>query len=120
MQMSDQLKRVDVRLKLVDKEVYERETITCPEDAIKVVADIMVDLDRECACVVNLDGAGHPINYNIVSIGDINESLAPVQNIFKTAILSNAASIILLHNHPSSDTSISKYDRNVTKKVMCV
>ena len=117
--MSDGLKRVDVRIKLVENEVYGRGKVTKPKDAVRVVADILAELDREQLCVVNLDGAGHPINYNIVSIGDINEALAPVQNIFKTAILSNAASIILLHNHPSSDTSISKYDRNVTKKVMC-
>lgn len=119
MQMSDQLKRVDVRLKLVDKEVYERETITCPEDAIKVVADIMVDLDRECACVVNLDGAGHPINFNIVSVGDVNRSLVPIQNVFKTAILSNAASVMLFHNHPSSSTKPSNEDYQMTKKIMC-
>lgn len=117
--MSDKLKQVEVRLKLVEGEgLTSEDKITNPDDAVRVIADFLAELDREQVCVVNMDGAGHPINFNIVSIGDVNSSVAPMQNIFKTAILSNAASIIVLHNHPSSDILPSAEDKMVTQRIM--
>ncbi len=78
----------------------------------------MEKMDREYCCVVNLDGSNHPINFNIVSIGDINHAYVPVQNVFKSAILSNASSIMLLHNHPSGSLNPSKDDIELTRRVI--
>lgn len=61
---------------------------------------------------------GHPINYNVVSIGSVNASLVTGRELYKSAILSNAASMIMIHNHPSSELSMSKMDRDVTEKMM--
>ena len=84
--MSHELKQVDVRLKLTDKEsVFSRETIDTPEKAV---------------CVVNLDGKGRPINFSVVSIGSVNTSFVTGRELYKSAILSNAAAMIMLHNHP--------------------
>ena len=117
--MSNELKRVDVLLKQVDGEgVYSKERIHTPEDAVRIMADVMSELDREEVCVINVDAAGHPINYNIVCIGDLNASLLSVRNTFKTAIMSNAASILILHNHPSSNVEMSRADKDVTEKLM--
>jgi predicted nucleotidyltransferase len=117
--MSHELKQVDVRLKLVDREgVYSQDFIDTPEKAVSLMAPILAELDREEVCVVNLDNKGHPINYNVVSIGTVNSSLVTGRELYKSAILSNAASMIMLHNHPSSDLSMSVMDRNVTEKMM--
>lgn len=117
--MSNELKRVEVRLKLTEGNgLYSSESIDKAETAVRVMAGAMAGLDREEVCVVNLDGKGHPINFNVVSIGGVNQSIVPVGNVFKTAILSNAASIILMHNHPSSDVSMSRQDADVTRQVM--
>lgn len=117
--MSEQLKKVEVRLKLTEGNgLYSNESIDNAEKAVRVMAEAMAGLDREEVCVVNLDGKGHPINFNVVSIGSLNGSIIPMGNVFKTAILSNAASILLLHNHPSSDVSMSRQDKNVTKQLM--
>ena len=68
--MSHELKQVDVRLKLTDKEsVFSREVIDTPEKAVSVLAPVLAELDREEVCVVNLDGKGRPINFSVVSIG---------------------------------------------------
>lgn len=117
--MSEQLKKVEVRLKLTEGNgLYSREPIENAETAVRVMAEAMAGLDREEVCVVNMDGKGHPINFNVVSIGSLNGSIIPIGNVFKTAILSNAASILLMHNHPSSDVSMSRQDESVTKQLM--
>lgn len=117
--MGKELKIVEVRLKLTEGNgLYSSESIDQAETAVRVMAEAMAGLDREEVCVVNMDGKGHPINFNVVSIGSLNGSIIPMGNVFKTAILSNAASIILMHNHPSSDVSMSRQDENVTKQLM--
>lgn len=117
--MSRELKQVDVRLKLTDKEsVFSRETIDTPEKAVSVLAPVLAELDREEVCVVNLDGKGHPINFSVVSIGSVNSSLITGRELYKSAILSNAAAIIMIHNHPSSDLQMSRLDLDVTEKMM--
>lgn len=117
--MSNELKQVDVRLKLVEgNSVYSDMPISTPQDAISVMADVMAGLDREEVCVINLDSKGCPINFNVVSIGTINTSVVSGRELFKSAILSNASSMIILHNHPSSELRMSRSDRMVTEKMM--
>ena len=117
--MNHELKQVDVRLKLVDKEgVFSMESIDTPAKAVSIMAPILAELDREEVCVVNLDGKNHPINFNIVSIGSLNASLVTGREVYKSAVLSNAARVIMLHNHPSSSLAPSREDREVTGKMM--
>lgn len=79
--------------------------LTSPEGAAAVMRDVLKELDREWVCVVNMDNHLKPVNFNIVSIGSINQSLAPIQNILKSGILSNCSNIMLMHNHPPAITS---------------
>lgn len=114
-----ELKQVHVRLKLAEAEpLYSEEEITTPQKAAEVMADVFADLDREYCCVVNLDGKNRPINFNVVCIGDVNKAVVPVQNVFKSAILSNAASIMMLHNHPSGSLDVSREDYEITKRLV--
>ena len=82
--------------------------LTSPEGAAAVMRDVLKELDREWVCVVNMDNHLKPVNFNIVSIGSINQSLAPIQNILKSGILSNCSNIMLMHNHPSGDNEPSR------------
>ena len=117
--MQHELKQVEVRLKLTDKTgVFSMERIDTPDKAVSVLAPVLAGLDREEVCVVNLDGKGRPINFNVVSIGSVNASLVTGRELYKTAILCNAAGMIMLHNHPSSDLQMSRMDRDVTEKMM--
>lgn len=97
--------------------LYSRQPVNTPERAIEVMGKVLASLDREYLCVVNLNSQLHPINYNVVSIGGLDNALAPMSNIYKSAILSNASSIIMLHNHPSGVAEPSEQDRQVTRKV---
>lgn len=80
--------------------------------------DVLKELGREWVCVVNMDNYSKPVNFNIVSIGSINQSLAPIQNILKSGILSNCSNIMLMHNHPSGDNEPSREDLQLTKRLV--
>ena len=113
-----ELKQVQVRLRLSEAgSIYSSKEITNDVRAAEVMSDVLAQMDREYICVVNLDTKNRPINYNIVSIGDINTAIVPIQNIFKSTILSNSARIMLMHNHPSGDLTPSIQDMNLTKRV---
>lgn len=113
------LPQISVRLKLSEEQpLYSTESLDGPEQVVRVMAEFLREMDREYCCVLNLDNKLHPINFNVVSIGDINGVCVPIQNVFKAAILSNAKSIILFHNHPSGSLTPGKKDMDVTKKLI--
>lgn len=113
------LRQVDVRLCLREASpLYSSEAITSPESAVNVMASEMRSLDNEHLCVVNLNTALQPINFTVASIGGLNYTCAEARHVFKSAILSNAASIILIHNHPSGDVTPSKEDHSTTIKMI--
>lgn len=114
-----ELMQVQVRLKLAEAEpLYSNEAITDSDKAVDVMAKALAEMDREYVCVVNLDTRRHPINFNIVSIGDIDQAQIPIQNVFKSAILSNAKSVLAIHNHPSGSLDASQADMSVTKRMV--
>lgn len=113
------LKQVEVRLRLQEGPAYySKEPLDNPESAVNVMREVLRGLDREWVCVVNLDNKSCPVNFSVVSVGSINASMAPIQNIIKTAILSNCNQIILLHNHPSGSLEPSDVDYELTHRVL--
>ena len=81
-----------------------------PEAAVKVMADMLKDYDREVVAIVNLQTDGKPINMNVVSMGALDQSIAHPREILKSTILSNASAIMLVHNHPSNKLQPSMDD----------
>ena len=72
---------------------------------------------REHFIAIFLDGASRVIDTHIVSIGTINQSLVHPREVFHPAITANAAGIILAHNHPSGELSVSRADEKVTTRL---
>jgi DNA repair protein RadC len=64
-----------------------------------------------------LDGKNRIIAVDKVSVGTLNQSLVHPREVFKTAVLSAAAAIILVHNHPTGDTTPSAEDKDVTTRL---
>lgn len=108
------LQEVQIRLKEGSR-VYTTEPVSNPQTAVKLLSHIMKDLDREYCFVINLNSQLQPINFNCVSIGGLDRAMVPVSNVFKSAILSNSGSIIMLHNHPSGSTDPSPEDIEMTR-----
>lgn len=97
--------------------LYSDRPMNSPEAAIKVMNDFLKDMDRELFCVVNLQSDLKPINMNIISAGALDQSLAHPREIMKSAILSNASQMLLVHNHPSGSVQPSKNDIEVTGRM---
>lgn len=113
-------KKLDVvSIRLVNEPPLMSDTaIVKPEDAVKLLGDYMCTLDREVVCVINIRADGKPMNCNFVSMGAVNESIAHPREIFKSAILANATSMILLHNHPSGKLEPSEQDTLLTSRML--
>ena len=88
-----------------------------PEAAVKVMADMLKDYDREVVAIVNLQTDGKPINMNVVSMGALDQSIAHPREILKSTILTNASAIMLVHNHPSNKLQPSMDDIATTARV---
>lgn len=108
---------VSVRL-VRDAPIYSDRKITNPEDALAVVGEFLCEMDREMVCIINLKADGTPINCNFVSMGAVNQAMAEPREIFKSAILSNAASMIMVHNHPSENLQPSQNDTMITDRIL--
>ena len=68
--------------------------------------------------VLVLSTKNEPTVLQVVHIGSLNASIVHPREVLKPAILSNAASILIAHNHPSNDTTPSKEDIEVTKRLL--
>lgn len=113
-------KRVNiVSIKMVrDSSIlYDVRKITSPSEAVGLGRKFLEDSDREKLILCCLDTKNQPLSVSVISIGSLNSSIVHPREVFKVAILSNAASIILFHNHPSGETSPSVEDINVTKRL---
>ncbi len=77
--------------------------------------DIFYGETQENFYAIYLDTKNKLINYKLLFIGTINSSCVHPREIFKYAFLESAASIIVLHNHPSGDTTPSEPDIELTK-----
>jgi DNA repair protein RadC len=73
--------------------------------------------DRESFHVVMLDGRHRLMLTEEVSVGTLTASLVHPREVFRQAIRSGAAAILLVHNHPSGDPSPSAEDRAVTRRL---
>lgn len=86
-------------------------------DAANFFKLLLQDLDREVVALLTLDHKKVPINVSVISMGTLNSTLVHPREVFKTAVLSNATSIILAHNHPSGNAEPSEQDLQVTQRI---
>ncbi len=112
------LEQVSVRLNQ-ETPLYSDKAIKNAEDAVKIVGqELMANLDREQICIINLNTKNNPINFSIASVGTLNNALAEPREMLKASILSNAGSVIMLHNHPSGNYYPSVEDYQVTERII--
>lgn len=88
-----------------------------PEKVAAFMQEFLAGSDREHLLVLSVDNAGRPAAMEVVSIGTLNETLAEPREIFKHAILANAAGIVIAHKHTSGKCKPSKDDINTTKRI---
>ncbi|MER2174035.1 MAG: DNA repair protein RadC [Carnobacterium sp.] len=113
-------KRVDiVKIQMVKEGslLYKNRTVHSPQNGFDLMKQFLGDVDREHFIVMCLDTKNQPTSLNICHIGSLNSSLVHPREVFKPAILSNAASIMVGHNHPSGNPEPSEADIMMTKRL---
>lgn len=118
--MSNPAKRINiVSIKMVKESsfLYQTRTISSPKDAYEMIKEQLEGLDREQFIIACLNTKNEPTNISVVSVGSLNKAIVHPREVFKTAILSNAASIMAFHNHPSGDTDPSQQDIQLTNRL---
>lgn len=111
--MNTSIDIVGIRL-IKEREILSEHCIKTPKDAVEILANELKYLDREMIMSINLNNKNEIINAHIVSVGTINATLIDPKSVFKAALLSNASSIMLIHNHPSGDCNPSRKDIAIT------
>ena len=91
--------------------------LTSADKVVEVLKPMMESSDREQVVMVALDAKLQIIGVMQVAVGTIDASLFANREIIKAALLVNAASIIVAHNHPSGDPEPSPEDVKVTKSL---
>jgi DNA repair protein RadC len=92
-------------------------TICCAGDIAALLAPEMIGLDREQFVALHLDPKNRLISREVVSVGHLTAALVHPREVFKAAILANAASIAFAHNHPSGDPEPSRDDLDLTRRL---
>lgn len=110
---------VSVRL-VKDASIFSDREIHFPEDAIHLVGNILCEMDREMVCVINVRTDGVPINCTFAGMGAVNYCMGHPRELLKASILSNASTMILVHNHPSGNLVPSKDDVRLTDRLQKV
>lgn len=92
--------------------------VKTPRDVVAIAAPVVGNLDRECVLVGLLNVKLMLFSLEVVSIGSLTGTLTHPREIFKPAIVKSAYGIIVIHNHPSGDTTPSEEDVRITTRLI--
>ena len=117
-----------LRLRVM-KPVYSREVIredlpvyidakrfTSPQQVFEMFRDLILETREHFLCL-HLDGKNRIVCLDRVAVGSLNQCVVHSREVMKSALLSSAAGIILVHNHPTGDPNPSGEDLAITKRL---
>ena len=109
------------RLMVAEEEfAYEGQHLMSPDDVAAYMRPRLMHLKHEELHVILLNNRGYLEGSRMVSKGSINATTCRPREIFGLAMREAAASIVMVHNHPSGDPSPSHEDLEVTQKALVV
>jgi len=94
-------------------------TLSSPAAAVELARDLLRDYDddKEHFWAVFLNAQNHYLLHTLVSTGTQSASLVHPREVLGPALREGAASVILVHNHPSGDPSPSREDLRLTRQL---
>ncbi len=95
---------------------YNVQRITSAENVYSLLHEYSTE-QKEHFIAITLDGRSRIIEKRVIHIGTLNQSLVHPREVFRPAILDNAAGIIIAHNHPSGTLEASRADMQVTQRL---
>lgn len=105
--------RVKTKLAIEGQEEYRPMFLNSPKDVYSAFNGLK-ESDKERFYSVLLDNKNKVIGVDLVSQGTLTESPVHPREVYKSALLSSAASVIFVHCHPSGDPAPSIQDRELT------
>jgi DNA repair protein RadC len=111
------LAAIELGGRIRDRPLVRGAAIRGPADVQHHFRGALRALDREAFHVLLLDGRHRLISVEPVSVGTLTASLVHPREVFRDAIRSAAAAVVLVHNHPSGDPRPSPEDRSVTERL---
>jgi DNA repair protein RadC len=91
--------------------------ITDPRTAAGFLTQLLRTEASEVFCLICLSTTQRPTGYHVVARGSLDHVIVHPREVFKAAILANAASIIVAHNHPSGEPIPSAADDAITRRL---
>jgi DNA repair protein RadC len=108
----------EITRRLRSRNGTSRVVLSSPEQVFARYGPLMEDLKKEVFRVALLDSQNGLLRDVVISEGTLSASLVHPREVFKPAILESAASVILLHNHPSGDPAPSREDLRLTRQLV--
>jgi DNA repair protein RadC len=105
-----------------DRSVYrpgrtDRVEVTSPEVAAELVVPFLSHADREVCIAAFVDTKHRLLDVAIVSVGSLDHTFMAPREVFRDALLANAAAVVLAHNHPSGDPEPSRDDELLARRL---
>lgn len=95
----------------------ERPEVTSPEAAAELVLPLLAGADRERCVALLLDTKHRLLERTTVSVGSVDHTFMAPRELYRDALLTNAAAVVVAHNHPSGDPEPSRDDELVTRRL---
>jgi DNA repair protein RadC len=95
-----------------------RKPLRNPQAAVDLIRQLVISDNREVFSAFYLDSRRRVLAYQRVSVGTLSQSLVHPREVFQPAVLMGAASVVVMHNHPSGCSSASAEDHEVTKRLI--
>jgi DNA repair protein RadC len=106
----------DRTVRLADPD--QRPEVASPDAAAEVLLDRFLGADRERCVTALLDTKHRLLEVVTVSVGSLDHTFMSPREVFRDALLANAAALVLAHNHPSGDPEPSRDDQLVTRRLV--
>jgi len=99
-----------------DAPAWVSKRFTSAQQVFEMFYDLRLEA-KEHFIALHLDGKNRIACFDRVSVGSLNQSIVNMRELFKTACLSSAAAILILHNHPTGDPTPSREDLEITRRI---
>lgn len=115
---ADRLDGYEVLMEAASRYVAEkRPRLESPDEVAKFMLPLTLDLKQETAWVLSLSPRHHLLNLQAVTVGLQDRASIHAREVFRSAILANAHTVILVHNHPSGDATPSPDDLRCSRSM---
>ncbi len=111
------IKVKSLEIREIEYSYDKRPKISGMEDVIKAVKPLIADPNKEFFIALFLNTKNGIIKQEVVSVGSLSANVVHPREVFRTACILSASSIIVAHNHPSGDPAPSREDIEITKKL---